>query len=856
MFKWSLKSYFERRKANKIQAYKDSLAAETGLYFSDVITAQEQGFPWSKYLVNALALFGSAYGSLGCLVSAFHLKIADVILLVACIVFAIVFSFMYIGKRFRVISYLVIWVASVFLVSNFYWIINSGMSAIHNICLNTIDDIFELPQLREYTEYYTDQYVSMTMALCVMALLLTMLLNIFISEYMNPMAVMLITLPAAIFGMYFMFDASAFPMFVLIGSWMLVFSVKSTNSYNGLTRKLQSASSVKKHKHSYGFVTDSKNVSKIALQMLVFILVLTGSLFLVIPQHSFTMDLPTNVVKEKTNQGVKNYLSYGMAAFFSRNSEKTKPGEIDNSGRLIFDGQKEFDVTLIDYGQSRMYLRNFVATKYLPGSYRWVYNMSLSRKAADQTAEDTLEKQNTFSDWNQLYNMSGNTLQNDYQNQQVVAKTQHKLRITVADERAVGDRMLVPYYAVVAQDGVEFVSDGEIRLTENQKEYEVPFYTQDYPLSTKTLPDILQQDDEIKKNQEAYYSQYVCDPVYLHVPTPNQEAVDAFIDKYKLREVPQEEAVSAVVRALTDNFDYTIQPGKVPFGEDFVNYFLSSSHKGYCVHFASAATLIFRRLGIPSRYAEGYVVDMENYDDAIELENENPEDWIGGVDASNAVVEQVPITDANGHAWVEVYKDGFGWVPVEVTQAQSIDSESGLGILGDLLSGNDRVTSATEDIMNQVSQLDVESTKNNVIKFVILLLVILIVCYVSYVARIVIVRHRGFDQNDGAVHVSNRYRQVCAMLELLDTELAYQKQTVYCLSYQKISGILGEVMDYNAMEQQAFCNKLETVIFAGDMVEKEIEKEVLAQLQMMRKQIIKKYTLSQKMKHYFIRVLW
>ena len=438
MFKWSLKSYLKNRREKKIQAYKDALAMETGLYFSDVITAPAQEFPWSKYIVNALALFGSCYGSLGCLVSAFHLKIADMILLCACAILALMFSFMYIGKKFRVLAYVLIWVGSVFLVSNFYWVINSGMSAIHNICLNTIDDIFELPQLREYTEYYTDQYVSMTMALCVIALLFTMLLNIFISEYMNPLAVMLITLPAAIFGMYFMFDSSAFPMFVLIGSWMLVFSVKSTNSYNGLTRKLQSASSVKKHKHNYGFVTDSKNVSRIALQLLVFILLLTGSLFLVIPQNTFTLDLPTNAIKEKTNQGVKNYLSYGMAAFFSRNSEKSRPGEIDNTGRLLFDGQKEFDVTMVDYQKSRVYLRNFVASTYLPGSYRWVYDVRLKQKNDDSLVQEETAKENQqkkqqenqqedtgvdqsttqayMADWQQLYNTTGTVMKYDYQN--------------------------------------------------------------------------------------------------------------------------------------------------------------------------------------------------------------------------------------------------------------------------------------------------------------------------------------------------------------------------------------------------------------------------------------------------------
>lgn len=81
-----------------------------------------------------------------------------------------------------------------------------------------------------------------------------------------------------------------------------------------------------------------------------------------------------------------------------------------------------------------------------------------------------------------------------------------------------------------------------------------------------------------------------------------------------------------------------------PEGEDFVAYFLTQSRRGYCMHFASAAALFLRAMGIPSRYVSGYVADIP---------------------ASGRV--QVP--DSNAHAWVEVYISGYGWHPIEVTPA-------------------------------------------------------------------------------------------------------------------------------------------------------------------------------------------
>ena len=81
-----------------------------------------------------------------------------------------------------------------------------------------------------------------------------------------------------------------------------------------------------------------------------------------------------------------------------------------------------------------------------------------------------------------------------------------------------------------------------------------------------------------------------------------------------------------------------------PEGEDFVTYFLTESHRGYCMHYASAATLMLRAMGIPARYVTGYVADVPSSG-------------------------HVNVPDSAAHAWVEVYIPGYGWEPVEVTPA-------------------------------------------------------------------------------------------------------------------------------------------------------------------------------------------
>jgi len=44
---------------------------------------------------------------------------------------------------------------------------------------------------------------------------------------------------------------------------------------------------------------------------------------------------------------------------------------------------------------------------------------------------------------------------------------------------------------------------------------------------------------------------------------------------------------------------------------DFVSTFLLMTREGYCTHFASAMTVLCRMVGLPARYVEGFVADVD-----------------------------------------------------------------------------------------------------------------------------------------------------------------------------------------------------------------------------------------------------
>ena len=104
---------------------------------------------------------------------------------------------------------------------------------------------------------------------------------------------------------------------------------------------------------------------------------------------------------------------------------------------------------------------------------------------------------------------------------------------------------------------------------------------------------------------------------------------------------------------------YTTSPGNAPSGVDIAEYFLFDSGKGFCQQYATTAALMYRLLGLPSRYVTGYMV--------------TPSDFHKNNDGTYTAIA----TDEKAHAWVEVYVDGTGWIPTEVTFSQDEIDQGG-----------------------------------------------------------------------------------------------------------------------------------------------------------------------------------
>jgi hypothetical protein len=82
------------------------------------------------------------------------------------------------------------------------------------------------------------------------------------------------------------------------------------------------------------------------------------------------------------------------------------------------------------------------------------------------------------------------------------------------------------------------------------------------------------------------------------------------------------------------------QAGSLPLVD-----FLLRDHVGYCQHFAGAAALLLRMAGVPTRVVAGFATGQPTGDG------------------------RYLVRDADAHAWIEVYFEGYGWVPFNPTPA-------------------------------------------------------------------------------------------------------------------------------------------------------------------------------------------
>lgn len=136
---------------------------------------------------------------------------------------------------------------------------------------------------------------------------------------------------------------------------------------------------------------------------------------------------------------------------------------------------------------------------------------------------------------------------------------------------------------------------------------------------------------------------------YLQIPETTKKALLAWAEQNGIY-ADSKTLVEDIQNAIRNAAIYNVNGKDYPEGVDVAVYFLTQAKEGICQHFATAATLMYRAFGIPARYTTGFAEYVQSGTTTY-------------------------LTNKNAHAWVEIYVDGLGWIPMEVTGGNTVQEE-------------------------------------------------------------------------------------------------------------------------------------------------------------------------------------
>lgn len=601
-------------------------------------------------LIKGLIVYLVVMGTMGSFLSSVGAEYSVPVVNVAVLLSALYCALLYYKKSWENVGYLLLLLligAEAYLFRTY---INSGFYSVINAVIQEASDYFGTAAARSYGEQVQNTRLAVTLAMCFVGLVACILVNILLSRKMHYTAVLLVSVVLLFYPLYLELEPSPVYVVMLFAGFFTAFILKRNGHYRLKTDADAYQYNKKRTRMDYAY---APSVEGWVMALLLAACVLTALLAsLLHPADSYGGRRHVSALKAKSMDTMENLSIMGVMGLLNLypNTGGLTSGTLGGVSSVRLDYNTDLELTLAPYTYDRIYLKTFVGTTYKPYDNQW------------ERGEGTLQD-GTVEALKRAYENGG-----AYSAKGVMEVT----------NVAAAAGVYLPYYS---SDVTGIVYPGQ---------------TEEYVFYTSAVGAEL---------DDFYAVQGVSE--YLQVPEENRQAVAAFAEEAGLHGTAED-----VIAQLTDYFQqnilYTLRPGMTPRRKDFVNYFLEENRRGYCAHFASAAVLTLRYMGVPCRYVEGYAIDAaELFEDAELLADKDYDSYYDGYsELGRTGVVKVAATDANAHAWVEVYDVQRGWYVVEVTPYSEEEDEEGMDLwtmlmqlLGGSQDGSDRNADEAEEGM-------------------------------------------------------------------------------------------------------------------------------------------------------------
>lgn len=235
--------------------------------------------------------------------------------------------------------------------------------------------------------------------------------------------------------------------------------------------------------------------------------------------------------------------------------------------------------------------------------------------------------------WSVLTDEQANDYPQDFQAFIMTANYQERSTVTI-DTVNKESIVYTPYYLASINDTFSPVCDVLVSNSDKATNYSMSVM----PYSESELDNFSMDFSSQVYDYDNFVKNY-----YLKLPYDTKLAMLKIAEKNNLTGVSTQNIPQAVKQFVSHSASYSLNTQKVPDGRDVAEWFLNDAETGYCMHFANAAAVMLRALGVPARYVTGYCADV--------------------------VDGKAIVTSDNAHAWVEYYDSSIGWIPLDATSS-------------------------------------------------------------------------------------------------------------------------------------------------------------------------------------------
>lgn len=652
--------------------------------------------------VRGILIFFASFGCIGGLISAFELPFYFFPVMLAFFLVSMLIAFIYYNRLTFYLGYVLFFLCFAISIFSLYWYVNSGYQAFMNTVYEKYSDYFYLASVREATEYITNRSVTVSIAMVFVGMVLAVFLNITISNHMSLLQTFLLTFSILQVALYIQIRPPMGYLAMLLSVYIAVGFLSRSEHFATPPLKKNPEQFVFSEKHNvrkHSYISDGRSMLTLAVYSILF-----SSLFLLLCSGIFYSDLGArytqNKLKNTTDEYVKIFIQEGLSGLFNRydSTGGLNSGQLGGVGSVRPDYETDLEVTFVPYSNQNIYLKGYTGVYYDNNLFAPFYpadyvgaTTAVMPESTSYIGNDTtplpengnygvmeilpLDNMETLAPYYSylIYSDSDNVGWR-YLHEAAVDETTGEIREDYyetaeaviafrSESDTLTDTMPAPYYAVYSP-------------YEETIRYEIgPFVSSE--AEAAIYNDYLQVPEELVPVLEDF-----CEKAGLDEPAANI----ALASTPEEAQIARLSVASALKRYFATEFYYTMAPGNTPRREDFVAYFLTEQRRGYCAHFAASSALILRYLGIPTRYAEGYCMQMSDILDADYI-SDDTSDWFYGENSlSESGLVTVSLTDAAAHAWIEIYLDGYGWIPYEMTPPSEDNTVTALNFAG-LFSG-------------------------------------------------------------------------------------------------------------------------------------------------------------------------